>query len=231
MRRAAIAGCAALLLAASAACAPTWKHKGGVRELPPARPSAAANSEDAPAAVASGRVSFTVPVDWHWYIRGEDFIATRDGVFLQQIFVERLHVDQVDQKVSGMYPLAVLSSKLWPTRTAKSLTKRFTPGMPPAEAAEVLLASRQNDPSVTDLRVLKVVTRTVAGHPAFRAVFDFRLKGAVVDPSPLYRSAYCGFMIGDWFYGISYTAAARYYFDRDAATFETFLESVRLAER
>jgi hypothetical protein len=101
--------------------------------------------------------------------------------------------------------------------------------MPPADAAEVLLDSRGNDPSVTGLEVHKVVTRTVAGQQAFRAVFDFRLKGAAVDPSPLYRSAYCGFVLGDWFYGISYTAAARYYFDRDAGTFETFLDSVRLA--
>jgi hypothetical protein len=50
----------------------------------------------------------------------------------------------------------------------------------------------------------------------------------MVNPSPLYRSIYCGFMLGDWFYGISYTAAVRYYFDRDADTFEAFLESFRL---
>jgi hypothetical protein len=103
--------------------------------------------------------------------------------------------------------------------------------MPPADAAEVLLGSRGNDPSVTGLEVRKIVIRTIAGQQAFRAVFDFRLKGSVVDPSPLYRSAYSGFVLGDWFYGISYTAAARYYFDRDAGTFETFLESVRLADK
>ena len=60
--------------------------------------------------------------------------------------------------------------------------------------------------------------------------FIFRLKGAVVDPSPLYRSAYGGFMLGDWFYGISYTVAAQDYFDRDAGTFEAFLNSVRLVD-
>jgi hypothetical protein len=37
-------------------------------------------------------------------------------------------------------------------------------------------------------------------------------------------------VIGDWFYGISYTAAAPYYFDRDAGAFETFLDSVRFPD-
>jgi len=232
MRRAAIVrfGIAVVIpiLAGTAACAPTWKHAGGPRELSPAGAYLAAGPPDAAGTLASSPVLFTVPDGWHWYFRGEDFIATRDGVFLQQIFVERLRIDQVDQKVNGAFPLAVLSSKLWPTRTAKSLMERFAAGMPPADAAEVLLASRRNDPSIADLRVRKIVTRTVAGQQAFRVVFDFRLKDAVVDPSPLYRSLYCGFMRGDWFYGVSYTAAARYYFDRDAAAFETFLESVRL---
>jgi hypothetical protein len=51
---------------------------------------------------------------------------------------------------------------------------------------------------------------------------------AALKPSPVYRSIYCGFMLDEWFYGISYTAALRYYFERDAATFEAFLESIRL---
>jgi hypothetical protein len=100
--------------------------------------------------------------------------------------------------------------------------------MSPTEAAEVLLASRRNDPGITNVQVLKVDSRTVAGQQAFRALFEFRLKDPEGFPLPLYRSVYCGFMLGDWFYGINYTAAARYYFDRDAGTFDSFLESVRL---
>jgi hypothetical protein len=228
VKRPAIFLCGILVLAGTVACVPTWKNAGGAVALSPAYFHPKGDTEDAASAPESRRVSFAVPEGWHWYLRGDDFIATRDGVFLQQILVERLHVDQVEQKVEGAFPFAVWSSKAWPVRTAKSLTKRFVSGMPPADAAEVLLGSRGNDPSVTGLEVRKIVTRTIAGQQAFRAVFDFRLRSPAVDPSPLYRSAYCGFMLGDWFYGINYTAAARYYFDRDAGTFETFLESVRL---
>jgi hypothetical protein len=230
MKRPAILCFSILVLAGTVGCAPTWKSARGRVGLSPAYFYPKGDTEDATSASESRRVSFTVADGWHWYLRGEDFIATRDGVFLQQILVERLHVDQVDQKVRGAFPLAAWSSSAWPIRTAKSLTKRFAAGMPPADAAEALLGSRGNDPSVADLGVRKVVTRTIAGQQAFRASFDFRLKGAVVDPSPLYRSASCGFVLGDWFYGISYTAAARYYFERDAGTFETFLESIRLLD-
>jgi hypothetical protein len=220
-----------LLLAGMTGCVPSWNHDGGRQVLSPARYYLLAESGDERKSLESGRVSFSVPDGWHWFIRGEDLIATRDGVFLQQIFLERLHIAQIDQEVDGAFPLAVLSAKQWPVRTAKSLTKRFAAGMPPSEAAEVLLESRRNDPSIVELEVRKVVTRTIAGQQAFRALFEFRLKGFAANEWPLYRSVYCGFMHGDWFYGISYTAAARYYFDRDAAAFETFLESIRLADK
>lgn len=230
MRRPAIVLFVALLLAGAAGCVPTWKEARGAVTLSPASFQPKGATEESASAPASRRLSFTVPDGWHWYRRGEDFIATMDGVFLQQILVERLHVDQVDQKVAGAFPLAVWSVSAWPVRTAKNLARHFSEGMPAADASEVLLGSRENDPSVTGLTVRKVVTRTVAGQQAFRAVFDFRLKSSLLDPSPLYRSAYCGFVLGDWFYGFSYTAPERYYFDRDAGTFETFLESVRLEE-
>ena len=231
MKRLVILCSGILVLAATLACAPTWKHTGGAVALSPAYFYPKVEMEAGMLESESRSVSFTLPDGWHWYRRGSDFIATRDGVFLQQILVERLHLDQVDQKIGGAASVGAWSTFAWPVRTAKSLTKRFVAGMPPADASEVLLDSRGNDPSVTGLEVRELVTRTVAGQPAFSAVFDFRLKSTVVDPSPLYRSTYSGFVLGDWFYGISYTATTRYYFDRDAGAFETFLDSVRLADQ
>lgn len=216
-----------LLLLATAGCTPTWKSAAGTVAMSPAYLHSNGASENAATGATSGRVTITVPEGWHWVLRGDDLIATRDGVFLQQILVERLHVEQVDQKL-GAFPVAAWSSKVWPVRTAKNLTRRFVAGMPPADAAEVLLDSRRHDPSVADLALRKIVTRTIAGQQAFRAEFDFRLVSSEADRWPIYRSASCGFMLGDWFYGFTYTAAARYYFDRDAETFETFLESVRV---
>jgi hypothetical protein len=263
-----------MLLFCTAACTPGWHHTGGNETLSRARytiaPPAAAPSEsgwrsDNPGRMSESRkVAFVVPAGWHWYERGQDLIATKDGVFLQQIFVERIHRDQLDQDILGVYHRAgvqfeALSAKQWPTRTVESLKKRFVERMLPADAADVLIESRRNDPSVTDLKVRKIVTRSFNDRQAFRAEFDFRLKNSVLNPflndrrvsldptpalpgsdlpwkdpehnpSPLYRTTYCGFMIDEWFYGISYTAALRYYFEKDVATFEAFLDSVRVLD-
>jgi hypothetical protein len=230
-----------LLLVVMTACTPTWNHTTGAQTLPSSHvnlaPAAGAAPETDIQTGGTGRtavsspVALVVPAGWHWFNRGDDLIATKDGVFLQQIFIERIHIDQVKQDVTGAFPLAVLSSKQWSTRTVESLKKRFTAGMLPADSADVLLVSRRNDPKVTELHVRKVVTRTIADRQAFRAVFDFRLKDSVLKPSPLYRSVYCGFMLDDWFYGFSYTAALRYYFEKDADTFEVFLDSIRLVKQ
>jgi hypothetical protein len=233
---------AALSVLVLAACMPGWKVAGGSQKLPASSIYLAPEKGVSPALVAaapsssreeppSRPVVFDVPAGWHWFDRGDDLIATKDGVFLQHLFIERIHINQTDQRVMGAFPFAAFSSKQWPVRTAKNMKKRFAAGMEPGEAAEVLLDSRRNDPSVTDLEVLKVVTRMVAGQQAFRAVFDFRLKREGREPFPRYRTIYCGFVLDEWFYGISYTAASRYYFDRDVDTFETFLQSIRLADR
>ncbi len=81
----------------------------------------------------------------------------------------------------------------------------------------------------------------LAGRPAFKAVYDFRLKDPGPKASfddvrlrnpgrmPLYRSVYYGFVRDEWFYGISYTAALRHYFRKDAGAFDSVLRSVALS--
>jgi hypothetical protein len=178
-------------------------------------------------------------------MRGDDMMATRDGVFLQNIFIERIHVDQITQS-AGLFRGVAWSWTQWPLHTVKYLKKRFAEGMGSTEGADVILDSLANNPSVTDLQTHEVAPLQFAGNQGFRAVFDFRLNtpddlsmllgGAisVVDVSGRktpYRSVYCGFMLGQWFYGISYTAAQRHYFQKDVETFESVLQSFQLMEK
>lgn len=107
-------------------------------------------------------------------MRGRDIIATKNGVFLQNILIEQIHVDEVEQSIFGEWPFLgraneaiVRSAKQWPLRTVKYYTKRLTVGMAPTEAAEAILGSRANDPSVTDLVVREVDARRVAGNQGF----------------------------------------------------------------
>lgn len=238
MRYRALYRCVIVFLLFTSACSPGWKHQGGVQTLPevyfhrsPASVTLTGAEVKVPEAgktAASRRVSFTLPAGWHGVMRGDDFIATKDGVFLQNITIERIHVDQVEQS-DGMFPLAAFSSKQWPFRTVKNLKKRFAQGMSPAEAADVVLASRANNPRVIDLEVREVVLLEFAGNKGFKAVYDFKLN--VQGRNAPYRAVYCGFMLNEWFYGVNYSAARRYYFQRDAETFESLLQSIRLVEK
>jgi hypothetical protein len=216
-----------MILLNTTACNPGWKRQQGAQILPEVYLYNSPDLETPPTATSS-RVTFTLPDGWHWVMRGDDFIATRNGVFLQNISVERIHVGRVEQS-DGMFPLAALSSKQWPFRTVKYLKKRFAPGMSPTDAAGVVLASRANNPGVADLDIREVIMQTVAGYQGFKAVYDFRLD--VQGRKTPYRTLSYGFMRDEWFYGISYTAAKRYYFQKDAEAFESVLRSFRLVEK
>ena len=63
----------------------------------------------------------------------------------------------------------------------------------------------------------------MAGLPGFKLVYSFR----VVNGLRLKRVHY-GVLVRDWVYRVQYQAPARYYFDKDLATFERVRESFRL---
>jgi hypothetical protein len=236
--RGALLACAAGLALGSAACQLGWKHTSGERTLP--RRLAPEQAE------SSRSLSVAIPEGWHWYARGGDLIATRDGVFLENIVVERIRVGETDASIPGFFPVAALSSKQWPLRTVKNLGQPIARDMSPADAAAAIASSLARDPALAELELGEASAREIAGHPAFELAFSFRLlprgtsdlewpfyassEYGVQDRTTPYRGRYCGFVVGDWLYGFAYTAARRRYFDRDLATFEAFLHSVRLGD-
>jgi hypothetical protein len=46
-----------------------------------------------------------------------------------------------------------------------------------------------------------------------------------------YRAIQCGFMREDWYFGISYTAALRHYFQKDAGVIDSILSDIQFVER
>jgi len=236
MRYAVLSFCALLLSLGMSACTPGWKRAGGVETLPAlsshvssglaAAPGDPAKERQGTKPIQSHRVALALPDDWSWIMRGDDLMATRDGVFLQHMLVERIPVGQAGQSSSPL-PNTAFSPEQWPIRMARYLPRRFTPGMSPEEAAEVVLDSRRSNPGIAGLEIRKVEARRIAGYPGFRAVYDFRV--TVLPRRTPYRTIYCGFIRDGWFYGISYTAALRQYFNQDSNTFEEVLQSVKLA--
>lgn len=145
--------------------------------------------------------SVELPQGWMRLNTDEYLFVTRDGALLQNILIERLHIDK------GL----------------KYTKKKFKKGMLPQEAAEVILDSIASDQTVLNFEVIENTPTKISEFSGFKAVFTYKNKDGL-----RFKSIYYGFMIGEWFYGIRYTAALRHYFDKDLKTFEKVRESFKL---
>jgi hypothetical protein len=165
----------------------------------------------APFVLASGRQDLsefgfevTVPDGWYRAMRGEAaeaLVVTRDGLALQQILIWRAPVD----------------------KELKFTKRRFDEKLPPFELAEITLDNMRSDPAVTNLAVEENAPAMLCGHPGFKLVYTWSLKGGY-----RLKRVHYGFLDGKWVYQLVYQAAARHYFDRDLATFDTVRDSFKL---
>jgi hypothetical protein len=142
-----------------------------------------------------------LPPGWMRLNSNEDLLITRDGVLLQHVSVERAAVD----------------------RPLKSTKKTLTRGMQPQAIAEVIIDNFMSSERMLDVKVVENRPVQVAQYRGFRLVYTHRDKNGL-----RFKSVLHGFLAGDVFYAIRYTAAERYYFAKDLPTFEQVLASFRL---
>jgi len=147
--------------------------------------------------------SVELPQGWMRWNKGDDLIITRDGVLLPNIQILRLNIEE---------PL-------------KYTKKKFSKGMLPQEEAEVILDNIASNKEILNFQLLENNPLKICGNPGFRAAYSYKNQDGLK-----MKSIYCGFIAGQWFYGIIYNAAERYYFDKDINTFERVLESFKLIE-
>lgn len=148
-------------------------------------------------------LNIVVDLPQGWVRMGNDnaLIATREGLLLQRIMITQNEIEK-----------ALPNTK-----------KKFRQGMLPQETAEVALDQFASDPKLTHLAILENKPAAIGGISGFRAVFTYRIKDGA-----RYRDVYYGFLLKDRFYYLRYSAAQRYYFNRDAETFEKVVKSFRL---
>jgi hypothetical protein len=145
--------------------------------------------------------SVELPQGWMRLNAERDLLITRDGLLLQHVLIERVHVD----------------------RPLKNTKKMLTRGMQPQALAEVILDNITSSEHILDVRVKENRPVPIGPHRGFKLVYAHRDKNGL-----RFRSVQHGFLAGDVFYGIRYTAAERYYFARDLPTFEQLLATFRL---
>jgi hypothetical protein len=152
---------------------------------------------------SSPKENFAVelPSGWMRLNAQEDVLVTRDGLLLQHMSIERALVDK---------PL-------------KNTKKTLTRGMQPQAVAEVIIDNFVSSDRMLDVKILENRPVQVAQQRGFRLVYTHRDKNGL-----RFKSVLHGFLVGDVFYAIRYTAAERYYFAKDLPAYEQVLASFRL---
>lgn len=131
-------------------------------------------------------------------------LATRDGLLLQNIVIDRFDVEK---------PL-------------EHTKKKITMEMLPQEAADVVIDNIRSDPGVLNFQMLESVPVSIDDRSGFKILFSYQNQDGLE-----FKSIYCGFVAGTWLYVLRYTAPSRHYFHKDVGTFETVLNSFRISEK
>ena len=146
-------------------------------------------------------VSVEFPEKW-MRVNTDDFLLiTRDGMLLQHILIQTIHVDD----------------------SLKYTKKKFKRGMLPQEVAEVILDNKTSNPEILNFKVIENVPAKISGFPGFKVTYTYKNKDGLK-----VKGVYYGLLLKEKFYGISYTAASRYYYDKDLKTFEKVFKSFKL---
>jgi hypothetical protein len=150
----------------------------------------------------SQNYSVSLPDGWMRSNMVKELLITRDGVLLQNIRIDSFKLDQ----------------------ELKHTKKKYSKNMLPQEMAEVTVDDIKSDPMVMNFKLLENSPATISGSPGFKIVYEFRTKEGELR----FKSIHYGTISGEWYYGIRYLAASRYYFDKDVGTFESVVQSFRL---
>lgn len=142
-----------------------------------------------------------LPQGWMRANRQDFTLVTRDGALLQNILIIR-------HKIGEPLPLS-----------KKALSEQMTI----QEVADVLFESFQADQNVLDCELLEKRPSDLGGIAGLRIDFTFKNR----DELPMRSVAY-GCISESWLYVMRYTAASRYYFERDLPVFEKAVATFRV---
>ncbi len=144
-----------------------------------------------------------IPQGWMMLDTDRYLLISGDGPFLQYVLIQDRPIDR-------------------PFRNTK---KKFNRLMLPQEAADVIIDEITSDQSVLNFEIIENAPTRINGHDGFRLVFTYKNRDGLK-----LKTIYHGFLAGESFYNIRYTAVNRYYFEKDIEAFRKVLESFRLIE-
>lgn len=130
-------------------------------------------------------------------------MLSQDGPYLQYVFIQEL-------------PLA---NGLCGSRQRLNVT------MLPHEAAEVITDTMLSDQRIRMFKLIRNEPAVVGGKMGFRLVYTY-----LDDQGVEMKCDYYGVILSKTFFNVRYTAAERYYFDKDFNLFEKMTASLRFSD-
>ena len=152
----------------------------------------------------SNHFSVVLPEKWMKFKTDDYLLVSKDGPFLQYVLIQERQVEQ---------PFG-------------HTNKRLHRGMLAQEAAQVIIDEISSDRGISDFQVVENRPARLNGLDGFELLFTHKNRDGLV-----LRTRYYGFLSGTRFYAIRYSAAQRYYFDKDIQAFESILSSFEVREK
>jgi hypothetical protein len=145
--------------------------------------------------------SVDIPDGWWKPEYTSKYLLTKDGPYLQYVLIQQRPLNK-------------------PFRNTK---KKIRGGMLPQEAAGIIIDELASDRYLMNFSVIENAPATVDGHAGFKILFVYKDK-----KGSQFKTLYYGFISGNSFYNLRYSAAARQYFEKDIASFEQIMSSFKL---
>ncbi len=102
--------------------------------------------------------------------------------------------------------------------------QKLDPDMLPHEAAQLITDNMRSDPMIRQWRLLASEPAMVGGHSGFRLTYSYQDPNGVTT-----KTIYYGVILSNQFFNLRYTAAQRYYFDKELPAFNQVVDSLRFA--
>jgi len=142
--------------------------------------------------------SVNIPDGWWKPEYTSKYLLTKDGPYLQYVLIQQRPLNK-------------------PFRNTK---KKIKMGMLPQEAAGIIIDELASDRYLMNFSVIENAPATVDGHAGFKILFVYKDK-----KESQFKTLYYGFISGNFFFNLRYSAAARHYFDKDIDDFEKIVSS------
>lgn len=142
--------------------------------------------------------SVNIPEGWRKLDTDKFLIITKDVAYKQYALIQERPID----------------------RPFKHTLKKLKRSMLPQEVAGIIVDEISSDINISNFRLIENTPTRINGQEGFKILFTYRDQHGSD-----FKTLYYGFIKGEIFYNLRYTAKKIEYFEEDLKTFEKFVNS------